>query len=97
MGLRWSKEGDARYIIADSAHMAVGSFDAYPASLDEDIQSLSLLDDGENLADFFEIFADEWVTLSETLPKGLQLKDELDALPDPRDQQPRVKIKRRKN
>ena len=42
-------------------------------------------------------FEKEWAGLREALPGATELKDELEALPDPRETEPRVQTKRRRN
>lgn len=95
--LRWSGKGDEDYLIADGKRVIFGPFDGSAASLDEREESAGSLDDAALAADFTREFEKDWKRLPSELPEGLTLRDELESLPDPRENAPHLRIKRRKN
>ena len=97
--LRWLKQGqpgdmNARLIVADSARVLSGSFEATTASLDERLESLAQSDDPALASDLQRQFEAWWKKGSVKMEEGVVLDDALEKLGDPRtdeDRTPRIK------
>lgn len=96
--LRWS-DSNARFILADSCRLMSGSFNGLPASLDEKVESFIIEDSWSPALEVFEkAFEDQWEKARNFSMEGLELGDQLKALPvpqDDKDKQPRVNTTRR--
>ena len=95
--LRFALSGDEHYAVADGMRAIFGSFDGCAETLDLSLESVGATDEAALARDFQKAFEREWSRLSEKPPKEMTLSDELEALPDPRIKEPRVRVKRRSN
>lgn len=96
--LRWC-DSNARFILADSCRVMLGSFNGLPASLDEKVESLIIEDTWSPAVESLKkAFEDQWEKARGFSMEGLELGDQLKALPvpqDTKDKQPRVNTTRR--
>lgn len=99
MGLkaRVFKSGDSRYAIADRTRALLGQLDGTAEQLELSRQSVLYLDQAETCKALQAAFHSEWGRSAAAEPEAVTLKKELDALPDPRDNEPRLQMKRRNN
>ena len=93
--VRWSGKGGPHALLIDGKQLLVGGLDGGTESMDEREESLGVFDDTALLAEFEADFESAWKRSVAKLPRVLTLSDELEALPDPRDVEPRLKTKRR--
>jgi hypothetical protein len=85
--IRWSKGAGAGFAVADGRRVALGDFASGKAVV---------VEDAALAADFLAQFEAEWGLMPDQVPEEDALKAEFDALPDPREDQPRLRLKRRR-
>lgn len=92
--LRWIPYGeDANFALGDDQRGLAGSRLGYELRVSSAEASSGV--PSSFLPDLKRDFERDWKQASEKLPKAVLLEDELEALPDPRDRQPRLKTQRR--
>ena len=93
--LRWANKKEAAYLIADCKEVLLCAPDGSGDSLDFEDHGLPVGDERFAEAQSRE-FEKEWRKATESIPEEMALKDQLEALPDPRQTEPHVRTKRRK-
>jgi hypothetical protein len=93
--LRWDSSERGGLALADESCLLKDGFDGAPDTLDAPSLGRRAMDDALLASALCDEFEGAWNSAWPEIPEGLLLKEELDALPDPRENAPRLRIRRR--